>query len=103
MYRLLIPPVVGAGFQPARPTTVGSSHTETCRYRGTRRLKAGAYKEAQIFTPCYNPRLMHEELIQQAQQKFGEHRAEQLQADIEKLAADLKAVSDYPINIENEI
>ena len=46
---------------------------------------------------------MHEELIQQAQQKFGEHRAEQLQADIEKLAADLKAVSEYPINIENEI
>ena len=46
---------------------------------------------------------MHEELIQLAQQKFGEDRARELQADIEKLAADLKAVAEYPLNIENEI
>jgi hypothetical protein len=46
---------------------------------------------------------MHEDLIQRAQQKFGERRAEELQADIEKLAADLKAVAEYPLDIENEI
>ena len=74
---------------------------------GRDRLKAGAYKQAELkrqgFDPCYNPRLMYEELIQQAQQKFGERRAEELQADIQKLAADLKAVSEYPMDIENEI
>jgi hypothetical protein len=37
------PPVVGAGFSRSRPTTVGSVCTETCRYRGTRPAKAGAY------------------------------------------------------------
>jgi hypothetical protein len=46
---------------------------------------------------------MHEDLIQRAKKTFGEDRAKELQADIEKLAADLKAVADHPLDIENEI
>ena len=46
---------------------------------------------------------MHEDLIQRAQKKFGEDRAQELQADIEKLAADLKAIAEHPLDIENEI
>jgi len=30
-------------FSRSRPTTVGSAYTETCRCRGTRPAKAGAY------------------------------------------------------------
>jgi hypothetical protein len=46
---------------------------------------------------------MHDDLIQHAKQKFGEARGEELQADIEKLVADLKAIAEYPLDIENEI
>jgi hypothetical protein len=41
---------VGAGFSRSRPTTVGSVSRVTCRYRGTRPAKAGAY------ISCINPR-----------------------------------------------
>jgi hypothetical protein len=46
---------------------------------------------------------MYDVLIQQALQKFGDKRTEELKPDIEKLAADLQAIHEHPLTIEDEL
>ena len=46
---------------------------------------------------------MREILIQQATQKFGDPRTEELKPEIEKLAADLKAIEEFPLHIQDEL
>jgi hypothetical protein len=46
---------------------------------------------------------IEEHLIEKARQKFGDARTQELQPDIEKLAADLNDLNRYPLAIEDEL
>lgn len=43
------------------------------------------------------------ELTGRAKQLFGEERAEELLADIDKTAAEVTAVREFPLTIDNEL
>ena len=42
------------------------------------------------------------ELLEKARRMFGDDRAEELQADLAKLASDLEAIRQYSVSINDE-
>ena len=47
-------------------------------------------------------RAIEQDLLEEAGQKFGGARTEELKPDIEKLVADLEDIRGYPLTIEDE-
>ena len=48
-------------------------------------------------------RAIEQDLLEEAGQKFGGVRTEELKPDIEKVVADLKDIRGYPLTIEDEL
>ena len=48
-------------------------------------------------------RAIDQDLLEEAKQKFGGVRTDELKPDIEKLVADLNDIRGYPLTIEDEL